>query len=267
MVRFLNDQARIDPEKYSKFYSEFGNFLREGACTDLPNQEDIMKLMRYESSTLDKGESCSLEDYVKRMPEDQDKIYYFVGQNRAMAEASPYMEALLQRNTEVLFCYDQFDDVVFSNVQKYKGKELVSVESSKVTANVDEASSFTASADSIAWVKETLGDRVTDVTSSTRLVTHPAIVADKEASGQVRRMMRQLEKVDDTGAVPPQVLEVNFQHPLLLKLEEARAKDPELAALVMEQIYDNALVYAGLMDDPRPMLTRVTKLMEHAFDK
>jgi len=155
-----------------------------------------MKLMRYESSTTDKGVNCSLTEYIKRMPEDQEKIYYLISKNREMAEASPYMEALQQTGTEVLYCYDQFDDVVFSQVQKFDGKKFISVESSQVEAKVDSAETVVGSPELIAFIKSTLDGKVTEVVSSTRLVSHPAIISDEEASGAVRRMMRGMGQLE-----------------------------------------------------------------------
>jgi len=276
VVRFLSDKAKRDTEKYMEFYKEFGNFLREGACSDQENQEDIMKLMRYETSTLEAKEHCSLAEYVSRMKEGQDNIYYFIGANRKMADSSPYMEALLKSGQEVLYCYEPFDDIVFSQVRGFEGKNFVSVESSNVDI-IDGADDASDSADTVkvadqdgmaAWLQVTLGDRVSKVKPSTRLVSHPAIISDEVASGSMRRMMRMLQEKDDSveePAVPPQELEVNFGHPLLVKLEGVKDTDPELAAMVTEQIFDNALVYAGLMDDPRPMLDRVAKLLERAI--
>ena len=177
------------------------------------------------------------------MKEGQDNIYYFIGANRKMADSSPYMEALLKSGQEVLYCYEPFDDIVFSQVRGFEGKNFVSVESSNVDI-IDGADDDSDSADTVkvadqdgmaAWLQVTLGDRVSKVKPSTRLVSHPAIISDEVASGSMRRMMRMLQEKDDSveePAVPPQELEVNFGHPLLVKLEGVKDTDPELAAMV-----------------------------------
>jgi HSP90 family molecular chaperone len=264
LVRFFADQAKREPEKYLKFYDDFGNFLREGACTDYSNQADIMKLMRYESSQLDAKEHTSLEEYLERIPEDQDKIYYIVCPTRDIAENSPYMEALLQKGVEVLYCYEPFDDVVFNNVRKYKGKQFVSVETNQVEIDTDTAGAMPAEelTDLCAWMTATLGDkRVSKVVGSARLVTHPALISDEIGTGTVRRMMRTLDP-ENLQSIAAQTLEVNPSHNLIKALGELRERDPGRAELILEQMYDNAMVYAGLVDDPRPMIARVNRILE-----
>ena len=269
IVRFLRDESRKDPEKYMEFYKDFGNYLREGAVTDQENAQDILKLMRYESSKDEAGTVCTLDEYVARLGEDEDKIYYFIGKDRAMAEESPYMEALLKNGVEVIYSYEPLDDVVFQNVAKYGSKQFVSVETTSVDAGdlddlpAEDAAHVEAMS---AWVQETLGEaKVAQVVNSTRLVSHPAIISDQIASGAVRRMMRMLE--EDGQEIPPQQFEVNFGHPLFQKLASVKDSDPALAELILDQIYDSAMVYAGLMDDTRPMLTRVAKICEAAIDE
>jgi len=268
IVRFFRDESRKDEEKYMEFFKDFGNYLREGAVTDQENAQGILKLMRYESSKDEPGNVCSLDEYVARLDEDEDKIYYFIGKDRAMAEESPYMEALLKKGIEVIYSYEPLDDVVFQNVAKYGSKRFVSVETSSVDVGLDDQPVEDAAQveEMTAWVKETLGEaKVAEVVSSTRLVSHPAIISDQIASGAVRRMMRMLE--EDGQEIPPQNFEVNFGHPLLQKLATVKSSDPALAELILEQIYDSAMVYAGLMDDTRPMLTRVAKICEAAIDE
>ena len=93
LLRFLNDKATKEPEEYKKWFSEFGQFLKEGVCQDYENQSDIAKLLFFESSTLESGNLCSLDEYVSRCTPEQDQIYYLVAPNRKMAEESPYFEA------------------------------------------------------------------------------------------------------------------------------------------------------------------------------
>jgi len=272
MVRFLSDQAKKDPKLFTTFLEEFGNFLREGACTDLPNQADIMKLMRYESSKGEKGEMVSLAEYIERAPVKQNQIYFMVTTSREQAEKSPYMEALLKNGVEVLYTYEPLDEVVFTNVGKFDGKAFVSVETSNVQLEgdldrptggltADEASQF------CSWLTGALGEeRVTEVVGSERLVSHPAIISDSSGSGAYRRIMRAMDK-ESLDRVPPQKLEVNPAHPLIVSLKALSETETDLAKLLAAQMYDNALVYSGLMDDPRPMLTRVNDIMVAAADR
>lgn len=157
------------------------------------------------------------------------------------------MEALLQNGIEVLYSYEPLDEVVFSNVREFEGKEFVSVETSNVQleGDVDKPSGGLTAVETnefCSWLKGALGEeRVTEVVSSDRLVSHPAIIADDMGSGAYRRMMRVLDK-ESLDGVPPQKLEVNPTHPLVVSLRTLSEKDSALATLLAEQLYDNALV-------------------------
>jgi HSP90 family molecular chaperone len=161
-----------------------------------------------------------------------------------------YMEALLKNGVEVLYSYEPLDEVVFANVRDYDGKNFVSVETSNVKfdSDIDVPSGGLTPAETsefCSWLKGSLGDdRVSDVVGSSRLVSHPAIIADDSGSGAYRRMMRVMDK-ESLDGVPPQKLEVNPAHPLVVSLRKLAEKDARLANLLAEQLYDNALVYVG----------------------
>src|SRR5207253_7559363 len=105
-IKFLEEQSTKDAVQYNKFFQDFGRFIKEGIVTDFAHREPLGKLLRYESSTLPKGEKTSLADYVKRMPSEQKDIYYLLAPNREAAETSPYYEVFAARKLEVLFFYD-----------------------------------------------------------------------------------------------------------------------------------------------------------------
>eukprot|EP00039_Didymoeca_costata_P001327 m.51615 g.51615 ORF g.51615 m.51615 type:complete len:697 (+) comp10743_c0_seq3:181-2271(+) len=265
IIRYLQTESRKDEEKFLEFYKEYGTFLREGACTDRSNQEKIMQLMRYESSTQQAKEFTTLDEYVSRLPESQMAIYYICAKDRKQAESSPYTEAFISQGKEVIFSYEPLDEVVFTNVHKYKGKEFISVETNKVELDVKTSENelnAEQQTELSAWLSQTLGDKVSTLKASKRLVSHPAIISDETGRGAMRRVQRMLEDMDGESKIPAQELEVNYSHPIMIKLHECREKDPVRANLVAEQIFDNALVHAGLMDDSRFMIGRVNKLME-----
>jgi molecular chaperone HtpG len=266
-LKFLEEESRDRPDSYAEFYKEFGVFLKEGAALDFSHKDALTKLLRFESSLTDKGKTTSLADYVTRMGAEQKEIYYIVGPNRESIEAGPYLEGFKARSLEVLFCYETVDEYVMSNVREFDGKKITAADHADVKLSEQprgEGSLGEAETKSlVGWLKESLGDRVADVKASDRLVDSPALAtnADKMGSPHMRRLMKAMNK---DGAQPAlQVnLEVNPRHAVIKRLEELRTGAPEKAKLVAEQILDNALISAGLLDDAPSMVKRLYKLLE-----
>jgi len=268
-LRYLDEEATKRTEGYLEFYKEFSVYLKEGAATDFTNREKLAKLLRFESSLTDKGTLTSFGDYVSRMKDDQKEIYYLIGPNRPALESGPYLEAFKARNLEVLFLYDAVDDFVMSNLGEFDGKKLVPIDQSEVELEdtpvpAGEGLDEDATKKLCLWMRDQLGDRVAEVSGSTRLVDSPAMAlnADKMMSAQMRRMMRAMNRDEEA---PLKVnLEVNPRHALIRQLAEVKDSKPELAGMIAEQILDNALIAAGLLEDARPMVERVYKILERA---
>ena len=267
-LKFLDEQAGKDAATYEKFYGEFNKFLKEGVVTDFTHKDALGKLLRYESSTLEKGKLTSLADYVQRMPSDQKEIYCLLSPNRAAAESSPYFEVFRERKYEVLFLYDPWDEFVMDHLREFEGKPLRPAEKADLnlndTSKKEGALSEEAAKSLAQWLKETLGDKVGEVRSSLRLVESPAVVveADKFMTSSMRRIMKAMKKDGDDLPSAQQDLEINPSHPIISRLDAMRQKDAALAATVAEQLLDNARVAAGLLDDPRTMLNRLNQLLE-----
>lgn len=268
-LKFLDDQSEKDAAAYEKFYNEFQRFLKEGIVTDFTHRDALGKLLRFESSALEKGKVTSLSEYVKRMPEGQKEIYCLLAPNRAAAESSPYFEVFRERKFEVLFLFDAWDEFVMEHLHEFEGKPLRLAE--KADLNLSEAKKEGALSEEAAkglaqWLKETLGDKIREVRVSQRLVDSPAVVmdADKFMTSSMRRLMKAMKKEGEgeEGAVPKHDFEINPAHPIISRLEATRQKDAALAASVAEQVLDNARVAAGLLEDPRAMLTRLNQLLE-----
>jgi len=270
-LKFLDEQSEKEAAAYEKFYHEYQRFLKEGVVTDFTHKEALGKLLRYESSSLDKGKLTSLADYVKRMSSEQKEIYCLLAANREAAEASPYFEVFKERKFEVLFLYDAWDEFVMEHLHTFDGKPLKLAEKAELnlSAKKDSALSEEASKSLAQWLKETLGNKVGEVRASQRLVESPAVVvdADKFMTANMRRMMKAMKQ--DGPELPPakQDLEINPAHPIMARLDAMRSKDAALAASVAEQILDNARVAAGLLEDPRAMLTRLNSLLEKVLTK
>jgi len=270
-LKFLDEQSEKEADVYEKFYHEYQRFLKEGIVTDFTHKEALGKLLRYESSSLDKGKLTSLADYVKRMNSEQKDIYCLLAANREAAEASPYFEVFKERKFEVLFLYDAWDEFVIEHLHTFDGKPLKLAEKAElnISAKKDSALSEEASKSLAQWLKEILGDKVGEVRASQRLVESPAVVvdADKFMTANMRRMMKAMKQ--DGPELPPakQDLEINPAHPIMARLDAMRQKDVALAGSVAEQILDNARVAAGLLEDPRAMLTRLNSLLEKVLTK
>eukprot|EP00123_Amoebidium_parasiticum_P006975 comp17791_c0_seq1/m.17845 comp17791_c0_seq1/g.17845 ORF comp17791_c0_seq1/g.17845 comp17791_c0_seq1/m.17845 type:complete len:704 (-) comp17791_c0_seq1:384-2495(-) len=262
IIKFLESQMKKDGKKYDEFYADFGNFIREGVCTDDRNRQTIAKLLRYESSTQEG--LTTLKEYVERMPPSQKEIYYIYTPNRSFAETSPYMEVFKQKNIEVLYAYHQLDDIVMNNLQEFDKKKVRSVENSKLSVEGEEKETPSAEHQPIIdFVKSTLGELVNEVKVSTRLTKSPAIVLD-HGPAQMRKMLKLIDPNRVSG-MPPANMEINPNHEIFKKVAEVKESNSDLAGRIVRQIYDNALISAGLMDDPRVMLDRITSLMQDAL--
>ncbi|XP_010212849.1 PREDICTED: heat shock protein 75 kDa, mitochondrial, partial [Tinamus guttatus] len=282
LIKFFIDQCKKDPEKYAKFFEEYGLFMREGIVTvaEQDVKEDIAKLLRYESSSLPAGQLTSLPEYAARMKAGTRNIYYLCVPNRQLAERSPYFEAMKKKDMEVLFCYEQFDELTLLHLREFEKKKLISVETDIVVDHYKEekfeesrpdAERLTEkeAEDLMAWMRNALGSRITGVKVTTRLDTHPAMITVLEM-GAARHFLRmqQLAKTQEERAqILQPTLEINTGHALIKKLNELKDSQPDLAQLLLDQIYENAMIAAGLNDDPRPMVNRLNELLTKILEK
>ncbi|HEX9781547.1 MAG TPA: molecular chaperone HtpG [Opitutaceae bacterium] len=269
-LKFLEDEAKNRPDGYKEFFKTFGLYLKEGAATDYTHRTALAKLLRMESSALAKGELTGFADYVSRMKDGQKEIYFLCGPNREALESSPYYEAFKLRGLEVLFLYETVDEFVMGHLRDFDGKKLVAADSPDVkleeTPPPPSENALTGEQvkELCAWLKESLSEQVTEAKSSDRLVDSPAMaLAADHMSGHMRRMMKVMSPEMETEKVKV-TLQVNPRHPLIIGLNGMRTAKPDLAQLVAGQILDNALITAGLLDDSRPMIARLNKILEAA---
>eukprot|EP00743_Colponemidia_sp_Colp-15_P006611 GILK01007124.1.p1 GENE.GILK01007124.1~~GILK01007124.1.p1 ORF type:complete len:686 (+),score=140.46 GILK01007124.1:58-2115(+) len=271
IVRWFADTAKRDPETFTKFYNEYSHFFKEGIVTDANAKDDLAHLLRWESSH-EANKLISFDDYISRMPSDQQNIYYIVSSTRSVAESSPYVEAFRKKGREVLYLYNPIDEYVMQHLHTVSGKRLMTAEASMEDIGSDAHSGESTSvegdltseqvAELSAYIKENLHDKVSDVVVSHRLVDSPAIVAGNGA-GSMRKMMRSF----DQGSLPPLPLmkmEINPKHTLIRNLFNLKHSDPALASTLIQQLFDTSLIAAGLLDDPRTMLKRLYDIMDAA---
>lgn len=269
VLKFLANEADKRPDAYAKFYDQFGIFLKEGITADFANRDKLAKLLRFETSLTEPGQRASLADVVSRMKESQKEIVYLFAPSRAAIESGPFLEAFKANNIEVVFLFEPIDEFVMNHLMEFDGKKLVAADAADtalddISHDPDRAQLDADAATNLCkWIKSKLGDRVSDVTTSKRLVDSPAVAlnADKMMSPSMRRILKAMQQ--DTPAQAPVRLELNAAHPLILKLNDLHSQNPDLAAAVAEQILDNALVAAGFIEDPRSMVNRIYHLLEH----
>lgn len=267
-LKFLEEESTRDAAGYEAFYKEFGFFLKEGVATDFAHKDQLTKLIRFESSLTDPGKTTSLADYVSRMKDGQTEIYYLIAPSREAIENGPYLEAFKLRNLEVLFLYEPVDEFVMNNVGEFDGKKLVSADREDLKLDdiplPDDAEPLpeeTVKALNL-WLRDVLGDRVGEVSASNRLVNSPALVlnTDQTMSPMMRRMMKSMNPESEP---PIKVnLQINPRHRLCKNIAALRESNESLAKLVAEQVFDNAMIAAGLLEDARPMVSRIQQILE-----
>ncbi|KAH8280416.1 hypothetical protein KR018_006686 [Drosophila ironensis] len=279
VIRFLQERAKKQPEEFEAFYRDYGLFLKEGIVTssDAAEKEEIAKLLRFESSKPGK-ERMSLEEYYQAVPAEQQNIYYLAAPNRVLAESSPYYESLKKRNELVLFCYEPYDELVLMQLGKFKSKKLISVEkemrelSKETNANTDfgEGSLLRSELDVlIPWLETELKGQVFKVKATSRLDTHPCVVTVEEMAAArhfIRTQSHQMPEENRFALLQPE-LEINPKHPIIKKLNKLRESDKELAQLITKQLFANAMVGAGLAEDPRMLLTNMNTLLTRTLEK
>jgi len=267
-LKFLDEKSKKEVDKYEEFYNEFGIFIKEGIASDFSYRDQLLKLLRLESSYTEKGKFTSFEDYASRMKDGQKEIYYLYAPSREDIEGGPYYELFKAKNIELLYLYEPIDEFVMTAIRKFDDKDLVSADNSDINLGditPDKGNEVLSDEDAkglCEWIKENLGEKVKEVGVSKRLVDSPVIAlnADKFINPSVRRMMKAMkQEVDSKNSIN---LEINPGHELIKNLNKLKSSNSDLAKLVTDQIYDNALLTSGLLDDTREMVGRVYKILE-----
>ncbi len=276
VIRFLADEAKHDPKKFTTFWNTFGMYIKEGSVSDYENRTELSALLRFPSSTSGSDEYTSLDEYIGRMKENQNAIYYLSGRSREDIEHGPYIGTFRKRGLEVLYLFDPIDDFIMTSLGEYQGKKLVSGDAADLELppapegekKEDPPVPEGAMRNFLDWVKDTLTNAVAEVRESKRAMDRPAIIVNPEdaMSVSMRRVMKAAGR--DTGPEAPRILEVNTAHPLIVRLEKLRESqaDPAFLQTLVRQVYDNALSEAGLLEDPSSMVERMYTIMERALD-
>ena len=269
-IKFLNDQSKKEEKQYLEFWNEFGALIKEGVATDFTYKEDLAKLLRFESTALENGELTGLDAYIDRMASDQKEILFLFGKSRKSIESGPYLEALKARGFEVLLLTEPVDEYVMQSVREFKEKKIISADSEELKLDKLDQVHKEDSLDKKAvkkickWLKDSLKDRVSEVETGERLIDSPVCVVGSDGMGgaSARRIMKMMQGPDDELPPPTVKMQINPRHSIVKGLFELHQKDEPTALLVANQLVDNALASANLMDDPREMISRNFQLLE-----
>lgn len=268
ILKWIEEESAQNPEKYAEFFKQHGHCLKEGVATDWSHRQSIAKLLRFGSSLTDSGKLTSFPDYIARMPEGQKDIYYLAAPDRDTALATPDYEVFKQKGWEVLFLDDPRDEFVLEHLNEFEGKKLVAASRADVKLDRPADQKTILSTEQVTalcdFLKEVLGDKVSSVQASERLVGSPVAVRDPEGamSPSMRRMMKLMGKEESGETAEKPEFEINPAHPIIVKMESLRQSDADLAKQISGQLLDNAMVAAGLVEDPRTMLSRLNLLLE-----
>jgi molecular chaperone HtpG len=265
VLRLLAELAANEPEKYATFWSEFGSVLKEGITDDYSNRDEIAKLLRF-ASTKSAGEEAdvSFGDYVRRMKEGQDKIYYLLAPSLAAAASSPHLEAFRKKGIEVLLLADDVDHWLVSNLREFEGTRLQSV--AQGTADLgpleDEAEAeakeeaSTAFSGLVSQLKAILAGQAYDVRVTSRLTTSPACIVANEPENENSLAHR----LRGSGLPIQPVLEINPQHPLVSRLSREPA-DPQLAEWAHVLFSQAVLTLGARIEEPATFVARLNHLL------
>ena len=269
ILSVLEDIAKNEPEKYAELWNEFGPVIKEGVIEDHANKERVAKLCRFASThNSDNAKIVSLDDYVSRMKDGQDKIYYITAESYNAAKNSPHLEVFKQKGIEVLLLTDRVDEWVAGHLFEFDGKSLVSVAKGKLDLGKldDEKPSEEAQKQQdeqakpiLEKIKTALGGKVKEVVVTTRLVDSPAclVVENNAMSMQMERLLRQAGQ--EVPSMQP-TLEINLNHKLINKLESSidQIQIDDLSLVIFEQ----AQLAEGIqLDDPVGFVKRMNSFI------
>lgn len=268
VLKMLEKLGNKDKEQYQSFWNEFGQVLKEGPAEDMANKEQIGKLLRFASSHEDSSaQNVSLPEYVERMKEGQDKIFYVVADSFEAAKNSPHLEVFRKKGIEVLLLSDRIDEWLVSHLTEFDGKQLQSVARGGVDlSDMEDEESKEAQEkleqefDSVTKrMQDVLGDKVKEVKISNRLTDSPAVIvtADDDMSIQMQKLMAQVGQ--EVPEVKP-IFEINAEHDLVKHV--ADESDDEKFAQWVDVLFEQAtLAERGSLKDPASFVARLNKLM------
>jgi molecular chaperone HtpG len=266
VLGMLEKMVKNDPEKYQKFWTEFGRVLKEGPAEDFANRDKIGKLLRFATTHSDAPEqTVSLDDYIGRLQEGQDKIYYIAADTHAASKSSPHLEIFRKKGIEVLLLSDRVDEWLTAHLMEYEGKKLQSVAKGELDLGDDEASEKeleekAKSAEKLLKrMKKSLDERVADVRVTNRLTDSPACIVLNEQD-MAMHMQRILKEAGHEMPSTKPILEINPDHPIVKQMdgEKSKKKFDDWSAILFDQAL---LAEGGQLEDPAGFVAKLNKML------
>ena len=268
ILSHLEKMAKNNAEDYATFWQEFGRVLKEGPAEDAGNKEKIAKLFRYASTHNDSDiENVSLDDYISRMKEGQDKLYYITGDSYAAVKNSPHLELFKKKGIEVILMHDRVDEWMMSYLQEFDGKSFVNIAKGELDLGDLEDKEEKKKAEKaqkdnkklLEQMKEGLGDKVKEVRVSTRLTDSPSclVVEQQDMAVSMQKILKQAGH--EVPNIEP-ILEINIEHPLVKRLSDEQDDDKfkDWSHLLFDQAM---LSEGGQLEDPVAFVTRMNQLL------
>ncbi|MEW5873116.1 MAG: molecular chaperone HtpG [Chloroflexota bacterium] len=271
VVDTLSKLAEEDPEKYQKFWENYARYIKQGVAVEPEEPTELYPLLRFRTTTQAEHWS-SLDEYIAAMPAEQKQIYYIMGDDDRSVLHSPHLDMVRRYGFAALLMTDPIDAFMLVRLKNYKDYPLVNVAAADLQLPEGEAPASEEQGESLSEseaqtlverFKAQLGERVTDVRMTERLSDSPARLVDPEGTPN-QEMQRVYRLLNREFEVPKKVLELNPRHAILARLNALPAED-ERSALVIEQIYEDALLIEGLHPDPASMIARIQKIIEAAL--
>jgi molecular chaperone HtpG len=271
VLRELKKIADEEPEKYKKFWGEYGRYFKEGIAIDPNAKEDVLPFFRYHTSKSD-GELTSLDTYLERKPDGQTEIYYVTGDSVTSVANSPHLDPFKARDLEVLYWVDPLDALIAPGLMNYKETPFKNIDDADIDLPDSDEAAEDEETEAALPEKEfnqfigrcvtTLGDKVLEVRASKVLKSSPVRLVSA-ADAQNKEMDRIQRLLNQDYEVPKRILEVNRSHPLVAHLAHLVANQPDsdLINLSIEQLYDSALIQEGLHPNPADILPRIQQLL------
>ena len=272
VLGMLEDLAKTEPEKYEKFWSQFGPVIKEGPIEDHANKERVAKLLRFATTHADTDkQEVSLETYVSRMKEGQDKIYYVTADTFSAAKNSPHLEIFRKKGIEVLLLSDRIDEWLVSNLDEFDGKHLQSVAKGDLDLGVLDSEEDKEAQEEVnkdfetvlKQIKDVLADKVSEVRLSHRLTESPAcLVADVYGmSLNMERIMKDAGQGLGMGMCRKPIFELNPTHPLVVRMKEEQ--DDSRFTDLTHILFDQAILSeGGQLDDPAAFVHKLNGLLQ-----
>jgi molecular chaperone HtpG len=266
VLGMLEKVAKNDPEKYQKFWTEFGKALKEGPAEDTPNRERVAKLLRFTTThSSSQDETVSFDDYISRMQEGQEKIYFIAADSYSAAKNSPHLEIFKKKGIEVILLSDRVDEWLTSHLMEFDGKKLQSVAKGELDLGKDEDSvkeleeKTKVSEKLVKRMKKSLDEKVAEVRVSNRLTDSPACIVLNEQD-MAMHMQRIMKEAGHAMPSSKPILEINPDHPIVKKMdaEKSKKKFDDWSDILFDQAL---LAEGGQLEDPASFVAKLNKML------